>query len=76
MEHQLKPRKSELYGIVRGVGTNSVEITIPKNIADLMEIKAGTRIEFDLSDRGYGKRLSLWNHKQQMKEYRRTVNKG
>lgn len=71
MDKKRKPRRSQLNIIARGVGNSSVEITLPKNIVDLMEIKPGDQLELDFGDKKYGKRLSIWNYKQQMKEYNR-----
>ena len=69
-----KPKKSELNIEVKKIG-GSLWILIPRNIDDLMEIKEGTRLEMDINDRKYGKRISIWNYDQQVKKYKEKVEK-
>ncbi|OYT54348.1 MAG: hypothetical protein B6U72_02995 [Candidatus Altiarchaeales archaeon ex4484_2] len=67
-----KPRKSKVDIKAFGAGDgNTIQVTIPKTLANLLHIKPGDRIEVDLFDGKYGKFLALWNYRQQMKEYRR-----
>lgn len=67
-----KPQKSNLWVEVKKVG-GSAMIVIPRDIANLMGVNDGIRLEMDVNDKKYGKRISLWNYKQQMKEYKRKV---
>ena len=67
-----KPKRSELNVEVRKIG-GSLWILVPNNIDSLMEIKEGTRLEMDVNDRKYGKRLSIWNYKQQIRKYRKKI---
>lgn len=69
-----KPKRSELNVEVRKIG-GSLWILVPNNIDNLMEIKEGTRLEMDVNDRKYGKRLSIWNYKQQIKKYNEKIEK-
>lgn len=74
MEKEIpKPERRKLYVKARGVGVNSIEITIPRSIADLLKIYPGTRLEMDVSESKYGKRISLWNYGQQIKRYKERV---
>jgi antitoxin component of MazEF toxin-antitoxin module len=64
------PKRSDLRIIARKNG-GSLQITIPSDLASLMEIGDGTELDIDLEDKKYGKFMALWNHAAQMKEYKK-----
>lgn len=64
----MKPRKSKVHIIPRAVGGNSIEFTLPKTIADLMEVTPGKRLELEFHNGKYGKYIAIWNYDQQKRE--------
>ena len=68
-----QPRRSDLRIIARKNG-GSIQVTLPKDLCDLMQIEDGTELDVDLEDKKYGKFLALWNHSAQKEEYDRQKN--
>jgi len=67
-KEQAKPRRSNLNVKARNSGGSKI-LTIPRDIARLLDINAGTRLEMDVSEGKYGLRLSIWNYQQQLRKY-------